>query len=527
MRHDERALILAATGRDARLTEEILRRGQLSPHPCSSADELVREAEDGVGLLILAEEMLTGPARRRLLGLLKDQPSWSDLPIVVLASKGQSLGRLLMAFEGLGSVTILERPVQVATLLSAVQAALRARHRQYEVRDLLDRLQETDRRKDEFLAMLGHELRNPLGVLRTALELMEIGGDTEATRRRQLDRIDHQITHLTRMVDDLLDLSRVSRGKISLQCRRIDLRVVIEQAIDSCMDVLADRRDDLTIELPDAPIWIEGDPTRLEQVVCNLLKNAAKFTPRGKRIELEVRTRHGEAEIEVSDDGVGIDPMDLEGIFDSFTQAEKTLARSTGGLGLGLALTRQLVELHGGSVVARSEGLEKGSTFVVTLPELPAPEAVDEPTSEPVAAEPLPEITDPQARVLVVEDLQHAREALGELLTLAGYEVALAPDGEEGLRSALEDPPDIALVDIGLPGLDGYEVARRIRKAPLDGTYLVAMTGYGQDEDRDRALAAGFDRHLVKPVDPDALMELLRKHAGGNGEPREPQAVGS
>ena len=523
LRMDRRLLVLAPTGRDARLATEVLAGHGFLAERCGSAEELCAEIRRGAGAAIVAGEALNPLARRLLLDCLRTQPFWSELPVIVLARRGEDLAALHATFEC--NMTILERPVQIDTIVAAVQAALRARQRQYEVRDLVEQLRETDRRKDEFLAMLGHELRNPLGVIRTALELLR-DCDT-ASVPRQVARIDHQISHLSRMVDDLLDLSRVSRGRIILQRQSCELGQLAASALDSSAALTRGRT--VTFDRADGPLWVDADPVRLEQVVTNLLQNALKYSPADTPITVSVDRELGWARLRVCDQGIGIEPEELGRIFDTFHQLPTSLARSGGGLGLGLSLVRHLVRLHGGRVEARSDGLGKGSEFIVRIPLLAEdriPVEQPEPLFAPSAGPPYDVelridgdgqtggaqgATDPSGtRILVVEDLDDAREALAELLRLYGHEVDVAADGLTALDLAVLHPPQIALLDIGLPGIDGYELARRLRDRLGRTVTLVAMTGYGQADDRRRSREAGFDHHLVKPVDPARLMQILR-----------------
>jgi signal transduction histidine kinase len=370
------------------------------------------------------------------------------------------------------------------------------------LRESKDRLEETDRRKDEFLAVLSHELRNPLAPIRSSLYLLDRAapGSREAARARAV--IDRQVKQLSRLVDDLLDVTRISHGKISLARERVDLREVVRRTCDDGRSAFDEREIELHLDLPFGPVWVDADPTRVSQAVGNLVHNAAKFTPRGGRVVASVAVRDGRAQIAVADDGVGLDPGDLERIFQPFAQAEQGLARTHGGLGLGLALVKALVELHGGSAEARSDGPGRGAEFVIRLPlaDAAAPAAGEAGTG--AAARPLV--------VLVVEDNLDAGESLVDVLELHGHRVRLATDGRSGLRLARELRPDVVVCDVGLPDLDGYEVARAIRAdADLRATRLVALTGYALHEDRQRTRAAGFDAHVAKPADVDELLALL------------------
>jgi signal transduction histidine kinase/FixJ family two-component response regulator len=510
-RLEERVLVLAPTGRDAALACQILNQAGLTCEPCLDEASLFAEIEAGAGTAILAEEALQPWTIQALAELLSRQETWSDLPLIVFARSGGVQENVVSTLSPLSNTTILERPVRVSTLLFAVQAALRARHRQFEVRDLLHRQADADRRKDEFLAMLGHELRNPLAAIRNALWILAETGSAEERDVRQRDIIERQTHHLVRMVDDLLDVSRVTLGKIILKQQTVDLAEVAQRCLGELgLSALAVSHD-LTVETEAEPARVSGDPVRLEQVICNLLQNAIKYTPPGGRICLSVHCEKGEGVVRVRDTGVGIAEEMLPRIFEPFTQVESSRTRSEGGLGLGLPLVRSLVELHHGEVEAHSAGPGQGSEFVVRLPLRKGERAAARPPRLPerVASVSSQGLATP-LRVLVVEDNEDGRESLRDLLELWGHEVELAENGTQGVEKALSLHPDVALVDIGLPGIDGNEVARRIRA--VFGTAnmeLIAMTGYGQAEDRRRALQAGFDSYLVKPVDPAHLGRLL------------------
>jgi signal transduction histidine kinase/CheY-like chemotaxis protein len=510
---EQRVLVLAPAGRDAVLACKLLASMKVPSLTCEDSAELFREIDAGAGAVILAGGALHPEVAGSLLEILHGQPPWSDLPLIVFTRRGESSERVIESLVP-GNATILERPVRLTTLVSSVTAALRARRRQYEVRDLLQRQAEADRRKDEFLAMLGHELRNPLAAIRNALSVLDEVGSPDDQAVRQRETIMRQTRHLVRMVDDLLDVSRVTLGKIILKRRTVDLQEVVQRCLSELgMAALADSND-LELEVRIQPAIVQGDPVRLEQVVCNLLQNAIKYTPRGGRLSLAVEAAGGEAVVRVRDTGIGISPAALQTIFAPFAQVESSRQRSEGGLGLGLPLVRSLVELHGGRVEAKSDGPGRGSEFVVRLPLAPEeataaafrrpPRA---PSSEPV----------PGLHILVVEDNRDGRESLRDLLEIWGHKVSLAASGPEGVAKAFSARPEVALIDIGLPGLDGNEVARRIRSIlGGDAISLIAMTGYGQAEDRRRALQAGFDFYLVKPVDPTVLSQLLAetRHRG-------------
>ncbi|HEY3446437.1 MAG TPA: PAS domain S-box protein [Myxococcales bacterium] len=377
-----------------------------------------------------------------------------------------------------------------------------------------DGLREAARRKDDFLAMLGHELRNPLAPIRNAIHLLQRTGSPDPRARKAEEIIERQTAHLARIVDDLLDVSRIARGKVGLRKERLDWAAVVRHAAEDYRANLAAKGIEMTVALPDAPVWVEGDPTRLVQVLGNLLHNSEKFTKPGGRVMLDLRAEERSAVLTVADTGIGMSAATLERLFEPFAQAGTDLARSRGGLGLGLALVRGLLELHGGTVRATSEGLGRGSRFTVVLPLRQAPPPPRQGVAVAAAA--------PRAgiRVLIIEDNRDAAESLQALLELQGHRVRVAGDGVAGLRAARAFLPDAVLCDIGLPGeLDGYGVARAVRADPrLRSVLLIAISGYGQHEDKERAAAASFDLHLTKPVEPDALEKVLRA-ARHEGEP--------
>jgi signal transduction histidine kinase/DNA-binding response OmpR family regulator len=372
-------------------------------------------------------------------------------------------------------------------------------------------LRERDRRKDEFLAMLAHELRNPLAPIRNAVQILELTGTKDAHVISARDLIGRQVGHLVRLVDDLLDVSRITRGKINLVKEPVEVTKVVDMAVESCRPIIEERNHNLVIALPPQTVLVEADLTRLAQVIMNLLNNAAKYTDQGGRIQLGVEVEHGQVVFRVRDNGTGISQEMLPTIFDVFTQVDRTLDRSQGGLGLGLTLVRRLTEMHGGRVEAHSAGPGQGSEFIVRLPMADASEELSseehrsvELDGEPVAAR------GPRRRILIVDDNRDSAESLAMLLRVRGHEVRTAYDGRKSLGVAEEYRPDVVILDIGLPGLDGYTVARALRaQAAFRDALLVALTGYGAEEDRRACYRSGFDAHLVKPVDLVPLLGLL------------------
>ena len=370
-------------------------------------------------------------------------------------------------------------------------------------------LLEVNRRKDEFLAMLAHELRNPLAPIRNALYLMKQGDVDRAPAEEVRTMMERQVEHLARLIDDLMDISRISTGKVELRPEEVDLANLIARATEVSRPLIEQRGQLLSVDLPAVPIRLRADPTRLEQVIDNLLTNAAKYSDPGGRIALSARLEGDWAVVRLKDSGIGIAPKKLPHIFDLFVQAEWRLERSQGGLGIGLSLVRSLVGMHGGQVSATSEGLGLGSEFVVRLPALPSrPQAAPAEDLSFVApkAEELP-----RWRVLVVDDNVDSAQSMALLLgRMWGQLVEVALDGEEALARASSFRPDLVLLDLGLPGLSGYDVAERLRgPAGSDAPMLVAMTGWGNDDDLRRSSAAGFAHHLVKPVDLDRLRALI------------------
>jgi len=380
-------------------------------------------------------------------------------------------------------------------------------------RDLTDRkriesLESSERQMQEFLAVLAHELRNPLAPISNALNLLARKPTADPSEIWVRDVLQRQTGQLSHLVDDLLDVSRITRAALVLDRKAVDLRTLVRQAADASTQWFEQRRHTLEVRVPGERLVVEGDEVRLSQVVQNLLHNAAKYTPDGGSIELEARREDGDAVIRVADNGIGMTADTLNSAFELFKQAHQGLDRSQGGLGVGLTLVERLVKMHGGSVAAKSEGPGRGSEFLVRLPLKPE-QPIVRPLADGKAAAPR---HGPRRRILVVDDNRDAAQALKLLLETDGHEVRVAADGAGGLALARQYKPEVALLDIGLPSMDGYELARRMREEPaLEGTLLVAVTGYGQMHDRARASASGFNHHLVKPVEFSALQRLLRE----------------
>ena len=637
---ERRLLILAPTGRDAPLTRTVLAEGGVRSAICDDMATLLREIGHGAGAVLVSEEALLDEAALYHLGeRLARQPTWSDLPVLLLSRPGADSPIVRQTVRLLGNVTLLERPVRVPALMTAVQTALRARQRQYNAREHLadldhiakalresegrlkalfsnaavgiaeltadgrfalvndslcrllgesrenllslplaaiaheedredvarlmprlaagemetfvgerrfvrhdgetiwlklalspakeaegggmrgaaviedvterkhaeDDLREADRRKDEFLATLAHELRNPLAPIRNSLHIFRMAGVQDPAVNRVVEMMERQVAHMVRMVDDLLEISRISRGKIELRKERVELAQALRSAVDTSLPLVEAARHRLSVQVPQESLVLDADPVRLAQVFANLINNSAKYTREGGEISVDVGVEAGMAVVRVKDNGEGIPPAMLERVFHMFTQLN-TGARAHGGLGIGLTLARTLVHLHGGTIEARSGGVGRGSEFVVRLPLAAAAPRAETPA--PSAAAALP--TGRLARVLVVDDNHDAADSLGMLLRLLGAEVMVVHDGRSALAAMKSFKPAVVLLDLGMPEMNGLEVARRMREDPESRrATLVALTGWGQREDRHRTREAGFDYHLVKPADMGMLQSIL------------------
>ena len=508
----QRVLLLVGTARDSDLTRELLQRREIPAFPCADAEQLRIELQAGAGIVLIAEECLADGGHEVLLNALSTQPAWSDLPILVLARPGADSLAIGEAIASLGNVTLLERPLRVAALVSVVRAALRARFRQYQIQANLTTLEEARdaeawaaRRKDEFLAMLAHELRNPLAPIRTALYLLGQDDGDPGKRTHLREMMERQVDHLVRLVDDLLESSRLSRGNIELQREPIDLKDALLRAVELSRPQIDEAGCVLELRLPSEPLAIEADAIRIAQVFSNLLNNAARYGRRGGSIRLEAtRTSDDKALVRVVDDGNGIDAETLPHVFELFSQGKREPGAAQSGLGIGLALVRSLVEQHGGEVTASSLGRGRGAEFSVWLPlsELPR----QAPLGVTATATALPA----ELRVLVVDDNVDAANSLGMVLAAIGVEHAVAHDGPGALALHDRFKPDAVLLDLGMPGMDGYAVARALRASPHDSqALLVALTGWSDIKDHEMSRAAGFDHHLRKPADIGEIMQLL------------------
>jgi len=672
---EQRVLVLAPTEADATMTQSLLQEAGVDCTICRDLDGLCEACESGVGAILLTEDVLDDRNAACLVELLEKQPAWSDLPVILLTSRGADSPIAAWAMDLLGNVTLLERPVRVTTLVSAVRTALRGRRRQYELRRqveelrkrterlkllseaaavlltsddpnammrglfsriaphfgldayfnfmvdetgealrmescigipaveakrisrlefgqaicgwvalrrtptmathiqesddpkvqlvkgfglrsyacsplmagdrllgtlsfasrtrdafdadeveffetvcqyvtyayerlrLIGRLQEEDRKKDDFLATLAHELRNPLAPIRNAEQFLRLKGSDDPDLTNARDIIERQVLQLTRLVDDLLDVSRITRGKIGLRKDRVSLGVVLTNAVEASRPIIEAQRHTLAIDLPTDPLYLDGDLTRLTQIFSNILTNAAKYTEPDGSIRLAAERQGSDVIVSVRDNGIGIAAEHLPRVFDMFSQVAPALERSQGGLGIGLSLVKSLVEMHGGRVEARSAGLGAGSEFEVRLPLLVETPAATETVS---ARNQTKTATRPPCRVLVADDNVDSAQSLAMMLSLKGHEVRTAFDGLSAVELAECFQPDLALLDIGMPKLNGYDAAKLIRQQPWGKQIvLAALTGWGQSDDKRRADDAGFDHHFTKPVEPDALESLL------------------
>jgi signal transduction histidine kinase len=447
-----------------------------------------------------------------LLLILNSQPPWSTIPLIVISDLSDSPYTL---FGDLPlNITLLEKPIHIKTLANVTQLATHARRNQYVVRDLLkerdaliDLLRHEATMKNEFLATLAHELRNPLAPIRTGLQILRLSPTGEPATHT-LEMMDRQVHHLVRLIDDLLDVSRITRGKLELRKQKVALSELLSNAVESSKPLIDAGKHTLTISAPDEPITLDVDPIRLAQVISNLLNNAAKYTPKGGIITLTARKKDDTIQVEIKDTGIGLSPQMISKVFDMFSQVETATARAQGGLGIGLTLARRLAEMHNGTVEATSAGPDKGSTFTLTLPykgeirTYPAEVTVESNVGHTFHGK--------SHRVLVVDDQVDIAQSFTDLLSLLGQDTHTAYNGPEALQAAKEFKPDLIFLDIGLPGMTGYEVARNLRAhEETPRPRLIAVTGWGDEHNVSLAQEAGFDRHLTKPVDPLEIERIL------------------
>jgi signal transduction histidine kinase/ActR/RegA family two-component response regulator len=534
----DRVLVLMPTVRDAERTSVLLEEGGIESMICHDLGMLCREMRAGAGAVLLTDEYIALDAVGQLAEAIRDQPPWSAMPVVVLAREGGTQRVESSVAESLASVIVVERPVRTRTLLSVILSALRSRGNQYQIRDALllreqqaremraqeerlrstllalqtsqaelarqaEQLREAGKRKDEFLATLAHELRNPLAPIQTGLDLL--------ARSRDAVKVEHamgvmhrQLRHMVRLIDDLLDVSRITQGRLELKRAHVKLGDMLDVAVEASRPTIERRKHVLHVSVSEPELIFDADLTRVAQVISNLLNNASKYTPSGGLLELSAERDGDYGVINVRDNGIGIPPEHLEHVFEMFSQVNRATEGSRGGLGIGLALVRSLVELHGGTVSASSLGAD-GSTFTVRLPLA----VVQQPGPEPrPSAFPGPHRD--KRRVLVVDDNDDAADLLSLMLEQAEYATSKANDGPSALAAVEAWTPDVVILDIGLPGMSGYDVARELRRtSSCDRLELIALTGWGSTEDKQRAMDAGFDVHLTKPVDAEKLYGAL------------------
>jgi signal transduction histidine kinase len=452
--------------------------------------------------LLLLDVKLPDADGRNLAAEFKSDPRTAQVMVLQTSASHIDAANRVASLEA-GADGYLVEPMEPEELVAHVRALLRIHKAERERQAALAQLREADRRKDEFLAMLAHELRNPLAPIRNAVEILRVSDDP-AIRERARAMVGRQVAHLARLVDDLLDVSRITQRKIALRRSVARLGAIVESAVETARPMMQSQEHEFDVSAPEEDVWLEVDAVRVSQAIGNLLHNAAKFTPRGGRVRLDLKRDGQDLVIRVEDNGVGLTPEALASAFDLFTQDERSLDRSQGGLGIGLSLVKGLVEMHGGSVSASSAGPGKGSAFTIRLPlgvlERKAPGAA------PQAHQRVPA----RRRILVVDDNFDAAESMQILLHKDGHEVSVVHDGSEAIEAARGFRPDVVLLDIGLPGMDGFQLAAAMRAMPeTSGAQIIAVSGYGQDKDRQRSAQAGFDLHLVKPVDPAKLCAAI------------------
>ena len=493
----------------------ILKRAGYQVIEAATGMEALRKVKEKHPPLVLLDVKLPDITGLDVCRKIKEDPLTSHMMVLQISASHITIPDRVLGLE-CGADTYLTEPVESTELLATVQALLRLYKREEENRQLLAQLREADRQKDEFLATLAHELRNPLHPIRGAVELLSLNAQLDPEQRLSCDVIEQQVNHLARIIDDLLDVARITRDKLELRKEELLLSDVLTSAVESSRAFLAAHGHRPLVALAPKTARLEGDPVRLTQILVNLLNNAAKYTPQGGKIWVDAAVQGDRAIISVKDSGVGIANDQLQQVFEKFYQVDRALERSESGLGLGLTLTRRLVELHGGTVEARSDGLGKGSEFIVSLPILPAQE-------EPQATEaPSEEVKENAAcwRILIVDDGARTREMYSMLLRKRGHEVETAPDGESGIEMVKRFRPDVILLDVGMPRLNGFDTCARIRALPGSQEIVtLAVTGWAQEEVKERADESGFDGILVKPVGAQQIVELagnLLEHRRAN-----------
>lgn len=513
-------MIFTPTGRDASLTQKIFTEVEIASHICGSMEEFCRELESGAGAALMTEEALTQQTVKRLVQSLDKQPAWSDIPVIFFATNSDSTARLLNLLGQRANIIVLERPINISVVTGAVRSALRARKRQYQTKSLLLELEEADRQKDLFLATISHELRTPLNAILGWAGILRNNGIEEQLVERGLMTIERNARAQSQLIEDILDMSRIIRGNLRITTEPFEIIPAIKAAVDVVRPAAQAKKIHIEAIL-DAQIGvIQGDSGRFQQIIWNLLSNAIKFTPEGGRVSIRLAEATDHINIQVSDTGKGISAEFLPHVFDYFRQADNSITRNYGGLGLGLAIVRHLVELHGGTVRADSEGVGKGATFTVILPFSNAPKS---PGGDLYAAKSkaaadkkiLPQKAFSQLKglqILVVDDVADTREVMAEALTKYGANITTAQSASEALALLEQQQFDLLVSDIEMPNRDGYSLIQEIRaKESGEGRKLpaIALTAHTTAADRLRALSAGYNTHLAKPVEIDELLYTI------------------
>ncbi len=512
---ENRVLVFMPTGRDAALVCATLEKADVSAQPCIDAKTLEKEIAAGAGAVLMAEEGLLNGTLEHLIETFNRHPVWSDLPVVLFAGSTNNSEKLLVTIGTRLNATIVERPIRVTMLISAVRGALRARQKQYQTRDLLNQLEQSDRQKDLFLATLSHELRTPLNSILGWIQLLRGNNSRAIDAKHGLEVIERSAKAQAELISDILFVSRIITGKLTLNLQPIDLIPVIEEALEVVLPSINAKNIQINVFFDPKIRQIKGDHDRLKQVFWNIFSNAVKFTPPGGRIDVRAFVNNAQIAIEISDSGLGIEPDFLPFIFERFSQADSSYTRKVGGLGLGLAIVRHLVEIHGGSVGVKSEGADRGATFTIKLPVLAAPQTASDAnkTSDETSETVKPNEPPKGIHVLLVEDNDDSREMLAVLFTQFDLQITAVASVAKALAVLENARPDILISDIGMPDQDGYDLIRQIRQLPPEkGGRIpaIALTGYASLQDRQLALKAGYQDHLSKPVDVNELFEIVK-----------------
>lgn len=515
---EKRVLVLMPTGRDAALVCATLEKSDIATFCCNDAAELEEKISGGGGAVLLAEEALQNGTLERLIDSINRHPVWSDVPVVIFAANAHNSEKMSAIVGARLNATIVERPIRIPMLVSAVRGALRARDKQYQTRDLLNQLEESDKQKDLFLATLSHELRTPLNSMLGWIKLLREKSDGEINFEHGLEVIERNARTQSKLISDILFVSRVITGKLEIQLENVDLSFIVQTALDSVLPAIEAKNIRLQISIDKSLEPITGDADRLQQVLLNLLSNAIKFTPPDGQISVSVKGNDSNIHIEIADSGQGIKPEFLPFVFERFRQADNSYTREVGGLGLGLAIVRYLVELHGGTVAVKSEGENRGAVFTVKFPataqKSETPESSDQ--SSETSSKSSDQVLE-GVRVLLVEDDADSREMLTVMFDQYAMKTIAVDSAAAALDAVQNIQADILISDVGLPGEDGYTLIRKIRQlTPEQNGQIpaIALTGYASLQDRAHALEAGYQEHLAKPVDLEILIELIKSLLG-------------